>query len=82
MFFQSTKVEELEDHCVLVQEPGHTYFGIVTCDSGSEAGGTLASILAYMKEKDEDLSKHKADGCDGTAVNTGSKRGVIHRLVW
>uniref|UniRef100_A0A8D8THB2 Uncharacterized protein n=1 Tax=Cacopsylla melanoneura TaxID=428564 RepID=A0A8D8THB2_9HEMI len=75
-YFQSTKVE---DHYVLVQEPGHTYFGHVTCDSGS-ATGILTSILSYMDSKNEDLTNLKAVGCDGTAVNTGSKGGVIHRL--
>lgn len=46
-YFKGTKTE---DHYVLVQEPGHIYFGHVTCESGS-AAGILSSILAYMNDK-------------------------------
>lgn len=75
-YFKATKVE---DHYVLVQEPGQAYYGHVTCASGS-AEGILSMILEYMAEKKEDLSNLKAVGCDGTAVNTGAKGGVIRRL--
>jgi hypothetical protein len=46
-YFKATKVE---DHYVLVQEPGHAYYGHVTCASGS-AEGILSMILEYMAEK-------------------------------
>uniref|UniRef100_A0A8D9A187 Uncharacterized protein n=2 Tax=Cacopsylla melanoneura TaxID=428564 RepID=A0A8D9A187_9HEMI len=33
-----------------------------------------------MQDKNEDLSKLRAVGSDGTVVNTGSRGGIIHRL--
>lgn len=64
----------VEEHIVLVSEPGSTYLGHVTPVSGS-SNHIKASILSYLQQN-VNLSKLWAVGCDDTVVNTGSKNGV------
>lgn len=67
-----------EEHYVLVQEPGSNYVGHVTPSSGSAANITVG-IINYLEKYEIDTSI-MAIGCDGTAVNTGQKGGVLRLL--
>lgn len=40
----------IEDHYVLVSEPGNIYFGHVTCNSGS-AKNITNTIIQYLRDK-------------------------------
>lgn len=68
----------IEEHIVLVSEPGSTYVGHVTTMSGS-ATHIKSSIFKFLQES-VDLSTIVAVGCDGTVVNTGAKNGIIRQL--
>lgn len=68
-----------ENHYVILSEPGSYYFGHVTCKLGT-AKTIKNSILAYLKSKSVKLNEIAVVGCDGTAVNTGFKGGII-RLI-
>lgn len=66
----------MEEHIVLIEEPGSKYIGHVTPKSGS-AVDIVTSIGDYfekMKLKKNDLI---VVGCDGTNTNTGNKGGII-----
>lgn len=65
-----------EEHISLVEEPGSTYFGHVTPDSGS-GKDIVSSILKHMKCNCIDETTIKALGCDGTSTNTGVSNGSI-----
>ena len=68
-----------EEHVTLVQEPGSHYIGHITPISGS-ARNIAATMMDFFSERDIDLKDIIAIGCDGTAVNTGSKGGIIRVL--
>lgn len=68
----------IEEHIVLVSEPGSKYIGHVTPSSGS-ASNIKKGIVAFL-EKKADFSSLIAIGCDGTVVNTGKKNGAIRML--
>lgn len=70
---------QIEEHYVLVSEPGDNYFGHVTCQSGS-AQNIKTAIINYLNSNSVDVSFLSVVGCDGTAVNTGPKGGVIRLL--
>ena len=65
-----------EEHISIVSEPGSSYFGHVSPTGGSSKVVT-DELMTYLHEKDVDLSKIQAMGCDGTAVNTGTKGGIV-----
>lgn len=67
-----------EEHIVLVSEPGSVYLGHITPSSGS-AQNIKRGLLEFL-EKNIDISEVQAIGCDGTAVNTGYKNGIIRQL--
>ncbi|XP_031339105.1 uncharacterized protein LOC116167737 isoform X3 [Photinus pyralis] len=76
-----------EEHIVLLAEPGSRYIGHVTPISGT-ASSIKGGILQFLNLHFKDVSSLVAIGCDGTAVNTGSKNGVValiekqlHRLL-
>lgn len=75
----SYRTTVMEEHIVLLSEPGSVYIGHVTPDSGSSADITR-SITNFVAQKEISLSKLVAVGCDGTNVNTGQKNGIIRRL--
>ncbi len=60
-----------EEHVVLLSEPGSKYVGHVTPISSNSH--SIKTIILNFLEKNVDISKLKAIGCDGTMVNTGSK---------
>jgi hypothetical protein len=69
----------IEEHVVLIQEPGSEYIGHVSPASGS-AKSIKSSIAEYLLQNDINTETLLAVGCDGTPVNTGCKTGVI-RLI-
>ena len=68
-----------EDHISLIQEPGSHYLGHITPLTGS-AKNVSSSIMDFLFSNDIDTNDLKAIGCDGTAVNTGHKGGIIRLL--
>ena len=68
-----------EEHVSIVAEPGSSYFGHISTSGGSSKVVT-EELLAYLDERDVDKSAIKAVGCDGTAVNTGTRGGIIRLL--
>lgn len=73
----STRVKE--EHIVILTEPGSTYIGHVTPTTG-KAVDIAESITSYLSSSSVDHEKVIAIGCDGTAVNTGAKGGIIRLL--
>jgi hypothetical protein len=69
----------VEEHVALVQEPGSSYVGHITPASGSSSS-IQAAIVTLMQENNIDMQHLLTVGCDGTAVNTGKKGGVIRLL--
>lgn len=69
----------VEEHVVLIQEPGSNYLGHVTPENGM-AKTLASSILNYIDKAGISTSELVAIGCDGTVVNTGPHGGVIHLL--
>ena len=70
----------LEEHYSIVSEPGSTYMGHVTPQSGSSLD-ISNSIYEYVTNVLlDDFSNLIAIGCDGTVVNTGAFNGVIRML--
>lgn len=63
----------LEEHIVLVGEPGSIYVGHVVPKTGSAADIT-ESMWELIKDSPSGLT---AVGCDGTNVNTGIRGGVV-----
>ena len=68
-----------EEHITLVSEPSSGYFGHYSVHSGS-AEEICKGIFKYFRNKDINLDNLVAVGCDGTAVNTGEKGGVLRLL--
>jgi hypothetical protein len=75
-FYRKTVQEE---HITILQEPSSKYIGHIAAESGS-AKSIATGILDYLQTNNLDTSNLVAIGCDGTAVNTGCKGGVI-RLI-
>lgn len=73
---KSVRTTITEEHISLVEEPGSTYFGHVTPDSGT-GKDIVTSILNYMNDNCIDETAIKALGCDGTATNTGVNNGAV-----
>lgn len=76
-FYKKTIVEE---HISLVGEPGSFFLAHVAPASGT--GESIKdSIVEYFNNNgDLNLNGITAIGCDGTATNTGAKKGVIALL--
>ena len=68
-----------EERISIVFEPGSSYFTHVSPNSGTSKS-IAKEILDALKSKSIDLEKIQALGCDGSAVNTGVKKGVIRIL--
>lgn len=69
----------MEEHIVLVQEPGSRYLGFVTPSSGTAKDITIA-IIDFLLKNGINASNVKIIGCDGTNVNTGNKGGIVRLL--
>lgn len=68
-----------EEHISIIQEPGSHFVCHVTPQLGT-ARCISSTIMDYFATNDIDTSKVAAIGCDGTAVNTGQKGGIIKLL--
>lgn len=79
LFHQLKRKREIEDHYVIVSEPGSVFFGRITVQSGS-ARAIKSEIIKYLNNKSVDLSALSVVGCDGTVVNTAYKGGVLSLL--
>lgn len=75
-FYRQTTVEE---HVALVQQPEGNYIGHIVPASGT-AQNITTSIVQFLAKIGIDTDSLEAVGCDGTAVNTGAKGGVIRLL--
>lgn len=67
-----------EEHISIISEPDSKYIGHLSINSGNAA--TIQKSIADFLEityRSEFRSTLVAIGCDGTAVNTGQKNGVI-----
>ena len=65
-----------EEHVVIITEPGSKFIDHVTPKSGHSVE-IASSILQSLQSNAIDAGKLQAIGCDGTAVNTGNKNGII-----
>lgn len=68
----------IEEHIVLVSEPGSKYLGHITPITGSSQN--VKKSLVNFIEKNIDITKMLVIGCDGAVVNTGLKNGIIKQL--
>ncbi|CAD6208877.1 GSCOCG00010699001-RA-CDS, partial [Cotesia congregata] len=69
-----------EEHISLVSEPESEYIGHTTPTSG-QANDIANGIYDFLLEKYPQSTKDiNVNGCDGTAVNTGWKGGIVRRL--
>lgn len=69
----------IEEHIVLLEEPGEKYIGHIAPTGGS-AAAIKEAIVNYCSDNSIDLSALCALGADGTPVNTGHINGVIRLL--
>ena len=67
----------MEEHITLMSEPGSNYLGHVS-QGTSEC--IIKAIWDFFEDKDCFIDSNQAIGCDGTAVNTGTKGGIIRLL--
>ena len=72
-------IQKVEEHITLVSEPNSIYCGHLTPRSQT-AKSITQNIIEYFDYQNFDYSCLKAVGCDGTAVNTGVKGGIIALL--
>ena len=78
-FHLSSPRLEVEDHYVLIVEPGSQYLSHVTPPSGH---GRIIAQSIYNLLKEEDLLDQPISviGADGTNSNVGAENGAIHYL--
>jgi hypothetical protein len=70
---------EVEDHYVILLEPGSQYFTHVTPQSGH--GKLIAkAIYDFLVEQQLTGQPIMVAGCDGCRVNTGPNNGAVHHL--
>src|ERR1700761_1588504 len=62
----------LEEHIVLLEEPGSKYLGHIAPISGN-AKSIKSTITDFFERNNMNLDNLTVIGCDGTAVNTGHK---------
>lgn len=65
-----------EEHISILSEPDSEYIGHLSIDDG-KATTIEKSIVDFLESRFEYQSSLMGVGCDGTAVNTGHKNGVI-----
>jgi len=69
----------LEEHIVLLEEPGSKYLGHIAPISGN-AKSIKSTMTDFFERNNMNLDNLTVIGCDGTAVNTGHKGGIIRLL--
>ncbi|CAH1104418.1 unnamed protein product [Psylliodes chrysocephalus] len=67
----------VEEHISLIEQPEYIYIGHITPTTGTEKSFGKAQLNFFDKNNLE-LDNLAAVGCNGTVVNTGSKKGVIN----
>ncbi|KAE8747832.1 hypothetical protein FOCC_FOCC005444 [Frankliniella occidentalis] len=73
------RVKVKEEHIAIIAEPGSRFLGHTTPKSG-HSSSIVESIIQQVESKGITLEETFSIGCDGTAVNTGHKGGVIRLL--
>jgi hypothetical protein len=73
------KKKIMEEHISLIEEPGSEYIGHLAMTTGY-AKAICNAIVSYLEANNIATDELAAVGCDGTAVNTGNKGGVIRLL--
>ncbi|GBN92321.1 hypothetical protein AVEN_52993-1 [Araneus ventricosus] len=68
-----------KEHSSLIQEPDSVYIGHITPTSRSPED-IVTSIISYLPGSSISLEKLVVIGCDGTAIYTGWKSGLIRRI--
>lgn len=68
-----------KENIVLVQEPGSSYIGYVTPESGG-AEDTCDAIFDKLSSLGVDVSKLDVVGSDGCNTNTGYRKGIIRKM--
>ena len=69
----------VEEHITLIKEPQSEYIGHFAASTGSSQS-LFYGIIDYCAANEVSLDDVVAIGCDGTAVNSLRKEGVIKRL--
>ena len=69
----------VEEHVILIKEPQSEYIGHFAASTGS-IQSLFNGIIGYCASNELSLDDVAAIECDGTAVNTGCRGGVIKRL--
>lgn len=69
----------LEEHIVLLSEPGSKYISHFTATS-STALAIKTDLFEFLVKKEFDIRNLNVIGYDGTVVNTGPNGGVIRLL--
>lgn len=69
----------VEEHVVVIIEPGSQYFGHVSPTSCS-AANISNSIIDLFAKRQVSVITIRVVGCDGTVTNTGNRGGVIKLL--
>jgi hypothetical protein len=69
----------VEEHISLVQEPGSIFIGHITSKRGTSSH-IQSAIVSFLQKRNIDFQHLLAVGCDGTAVNTGRKGGIVRLL--
>lgn len=69
----------MEEHIVLIEEPGENYIGHVSPSTGS-AASIVDCINSFLDESSITLDELKVIGCDGTNTNIGFKGGIVALL--
>ena len=67
----------MEEHYVILEEPNSKYIEHISPDNGS---AQAIEMITFLSQKIISTHEIIAIGCDGTAVNTGKKNGVITKL--
>jgi len=75
----SKVTQKVEEHVTLISEPGSIYCGHIS-PTTSTAKSIRDTMMEHFSSNRIDISNLKAIGCDGTAVNTGNRGGVISLL--
>ena len=65
-----TRREVIEEHVTVLAEPESRYFGHFSPSSGT-AKNIANSLIEFCKDKQIDISKIQAIGCDGINTNVG-----------
>lgn len=72
-------ISHFEEHVTMVKEPGSKFIGYVTPNKG-DANEIVTAMNAFLLKEDFSLCNLVGILCDGTAINTGNKNGVICQL--